>query len=345
MGVVAVLLTVVATALAPPWVRAVAVLLIPLALVVAVLRYRFFDIDLLLNRTFVALVLLAGAAILHAAVTGWVGALVGDEGRAASFAAAMAIALAFNPARVRVQRYADRLLQRDRPVLEVVVYRLDEAVRSAPSPRQAVQDRLHVLRDALGLARVHLEMETATGPVDLSSGDDAAGGPAHMVAMLHHGQPLGSLHLTPDTRRGGLSVQDQRVGEAVTGPLAAAAAALSLTVGLEQSRGRLVSAQEEERRRLRHDLHDGLGPQLAAVTMTVDAARAALMRGDTTRVDELLVSTSEQAAMAVEDVRAVARGLRPSTRSVSPRPCGPPARPLPQRRGRPSARRSWRSPS
>ncbi|MFW5468568.1 sensor histidine kinase [Knoellia sp. CPCC 206435] len=308
----AVLLTVVATALAPPWVRAVAVLLIPLALVVAVLRYRLFDIDLLLNRTVVAVVLLAGAALLHAAVAGWVGVLVGDESRAASFAAAVAIALAFNPARLRVQRYADRLLQRDRPVPEVVVYRLDEAVRSAPSPRQAVQDGLDVLRESLGLARVRLEMDTATGAVDLSSGDDAAGGPSHTVAMRHHGEDIGSLHLTPDARRGGLSLQDQRVVEAVTGPLAAAAAAMALTAGLEHSRGRLVSAQEEERRRLRHDLHDGLGPQLAAVTMTVDAARAALMRGDTTRVGELLVSTSEQAAMAVEDVRAVARGLRPA---------------------------------
>ena len=307
----AVLLTVVATAVAPPWVRAVAVLLIPLALVIAVLRYRLFDIDFLLNRTVVATVLLAGAALLHAAVAGWVGVLVGDEGRAASFAAAVAIALAFNPARVRVQRYADRLMQRDRPAPEVVVFRLDEAVRSAPSPRQAVQDGLDVLRDSLGLAGVRLHLETATGLVDLSSGDVDAEG-AHPVDVVHHGEVLGSLHLLPDARRGGLSLQDQQVVHAVTGPLAAAAAALVLTEGLERSRGELVSAQEEERRRLRRDLHDGLGPQLAAVTMTVDAARRALLRGDTGRTAELLASTSEQASLAVEDVRAVARGLRPA---------------------------------
>ncbi|WP_404380877.1 histidine kinase [Knoellia locipacati] len=307
----AVLLTVVATAIAPPWVRAVAVLLIPLALVIAVLRYRLFDIDFLLNRTVVAAVLLVGAALLHAAVAGWVGVLVGDQGRAASFAAAVAIALAFNPARVRVQRYANRLMQRDRPAPETVVFRLDEAVRFAPSPRQAVQDVLDVLRDSLGLAGVRLQLDAPTGGVDLSSGDVDAEG-AHRVEVVHHGEMLGALHLLPVASRGGLSLQDQQVVHAVTGPLAAAAATLVLTEGLERSRGELVSAQEEERRRLRRDLHDGLGPQLAAVTMTVDAARRALLRGDTDRVSALLESTSEQASLAVEDVRAVARGLRPA---------------------------------
>ena len=315
----AVLLTVVATAFAPPWVRALAVLLVPLALVIAVLRHRLFDIDVIVNRTVVAVVLLAGAALVHAAVAGWVGVLVGDEGRTASFAAAVAIALAFHPARVRVQGYADRLLERDRPSPEAVLVRLDEAVRTSPSPRQAVQDGLDVLRDALGLAGAHLRMASDAGGGDVVSGELPIGGDdgdepdgSDTVDLVHHGEVVGSLHLHPDARRGGLSVRDRRVLEAVTGPLAASVAAVALTDGLERSRVQLVGAQEEERRRLRRDLHDGLGPQLAAVTMTVDAARRALQRGDTDRVGALLASTSEQASVAVEDVRAVARGLRPA---------------------------------
>ena len=83
------------------WVN-VAVLLIPAGIAVAALRYRLYDLDLLVNRTLVAGALLGLAALAYVAVVAWVGSLVGTSGGVTPFLAAFAVALAFHPARIRV---------------------------------------------------------------------------------------------------------------------------------------------------------------------------------------------------------------------------------------------------
>ena len=84
-----------------------------------------------------------------------------------------------------------------------------------------------------------------------------------------------------------------------------------LAADLERSRESLVAAREEERRRLRRDLHDGLGPQLAAITMTLDTARRVLEGDRPQRAAALLGTAIEQSRGAVADVRTVVAGLRP----------------------------------
>jgi signal transduction histidine kinase len=86
--------------------------------------------------------------------------------------------------------------------------------------------------------------------------------------------------------------------------------ALRLSADLQRSRGRLITAQEEERRRLRRDLHDGLGPQLAGLTMTAEAAQD-LISNDPKRAEALLDDLIERAQAAVADVRRLVYELRP----------------------------------
>jgi signal transduction histidine kinase len=88
------------------------------------------------------------------------------------------------------------------------------------------------------------------------------------------------------------------------------AEALRLSADLQRSRERLVEAREEERRRLRRDLHDGLGPQLSSQALTVDAALA-LMRRDPDAAEELLLELKADAQDAVTDIRRLVYGLRP----------------------------------
>lgn len=83
-----------------------------------------------------------------------------------------------------------------------------------------------------------------------------------------------------------------------------------LTVRLQESREHLVTTREEERRRLRRDLHDGLGPALASLTFKVDAARN-LLTQDTGRVDMLLAAVRQQAQEAITDIRRLVYNLRP----------------------------------
>ena len=83
-----------------------------------------------------------------------------------------------------------------------------------------------------------------------------------------------------------------------------------LSMSLQQARERLVTTREEERRRLRRDLHDGLGPTLASLTFKVDAARN-LLRQDSERTDALLAGVREQAQEAITDIRRLVYDLRP----------------------------------
>ena len=85
---------------------------------------------------------------------------------------------------------------------------------------------------------------------------------------------------------------------------------MRLTADLQRSRERLVTAREEERRRLRRDLHDGLGPQLASLTLTLDAARE-LLRHDVDAADMLLQELSAHTQAAIADIRRVVYDLRP----------------------------------
>jgi signal transduction histidine kinase len=297
--------------LAPWWVRAFAVLLIPACVVVAALRYRLYDIDVLVNRTLVAAVLLAGTALAYAAVVGWAGGVLGETSRTASFAAAFTIALLFHPARVRVQRAVDRLLYGDRADPHALLLRLDDAVRGAGSPRQALREAAAAVARGLRLrgaaVTVHMpdgpDVETAAGRVDPRL---AASFPLHL-----HGEVVGTLRAMPRAGSPALDPHDRAVLAALTGPLASTAQAVRLTHHLERGRDQLVATREEERRRLRRDLHDGLGPQLAAIAMTIDTADSVNGRGDSGRTARLLRVAADQTAEAIADVRRLVRGLRP----------------------------------
>ncbi|WP_295656743.1 sensor histidine kinase [uncultured Nocardioides sp.] len=306
--------TLVATALAPSEVRALAVLLVPGAVLVAATRYRLYDIDRLVNRTAVAAVLLAGGAVLYAAVAGWAAVVLGDGSSATSFAAAFAVALAFHPARIRVQRVVDRLLLPERLDPRQLELELADVARRAAGPAQALQDSVELLRRRLHAGAVAVHPAGASGRPALARAGTAVGatvGATVQVPLLQHDEVVGRLDLVARDAAGETLVHNPAVQAAVVGPLTAALHASALAADLESSRESIVAAREEERRRLRRELHDGLGPQLAAITMTLDTARRSLGTARLERADALLEAAVEQSRTAVEDVRAIVAGLRP----------------------------------
>jgi signal transduction histidine kinase len=108
-----------------------------------------------------------------------------------------------------------------------------------------------------------------------------------------------------------LEPRDRRLLDHLAGQLAAVAYALRLTADLEAGRRALVAGVAEERRRLRRDLHDGLGPQLAAVALGVSTAERALARADADRAADLLRGARSQLESGVAEVRRLVHGLRP----------------------------------
>jgi len=107
-----------------------------------------------------------------------------------------------------------------------------------------------------------------------------------------------------------LSPPDIAVLRLLAGPLAVAAHATALSAALQDSRSGIVTAREEERRRLRRDLHDGLGPVLTGIAFKADAARNTLS-GDPGRAGELLDQLRADTTAAIGDIRRLVYGLRP----------------------------------
>ncbi len=337
----AVVMTVVLILLAPSAWSNVFVLLVPAGIAVAALRYRLYDLDLLVNRTLVAVLLLGGAALMYVALVAWVGALFGTSEGLVPFVAAFAVALAFHPARLRLQWAVDRLFHGRRGDPYALLQDLDRTLREADSPRDALAAATTLLRDGLRLPGVALVVPLPeAGEVHEQAGV-LPERPASLPLDLH-GQRVGTLLVAPRPRGAAgakdedavIADADRRVLQALAGPLASAAFALRLSGDLEKSHRAQLPAQEEERRRLRRDLHDGLGPSLAGIVMGLDVVRSSLGRGDTARAADLAATVTDQARAAVDDVRRLVDGLRPpalddlglegALRALLP--AGPPAR-------------------
>jgi signal transduction histidine kinase len=137
------------------------------------------------------------------------------------------------------------------------------------------------------------------------------------VPLIYGGETVGRLILGPRAGEENFAPADRRLLDDLTHQIGVAAHAVRLTdealrlsADLQRSRERLVTAREEERRRLRRDLHDGLGPQLAGLTMTAEAARD-LVYTHPERAEGLLDNLVERAQAAVSDVRHLVYALRP----------------------------------
>jgi signal transduction histidine kinase len=191
-----------------------------------------------------------------------------------------------------VQRGVERLLYGERDPLRVA---------------SRVGDRLGDLDASLAEIRSAMRLPYVAVVVDAvvaESGTD----PGRTVR-----RPLGpSAALVVGLRRGesGLSARDERVLDLLAGPLAVALHATTTSHDLQTSRERLVAAREEERLRLRRDLHDGLGPLLTGVALAADAA-ANLQRSDPAKAADLLDTVRAETRTAIAEVRRVVDDLRP----------------------------------
>ncbi len=128
--------------------------------------------------------------------------------------------------------------------------------------------------------------------------------------MLYQGETLGRLDAAARAPGESLTHGDRRLLSDIAHQAGPAVHAMLLTADLQRSRERLVTAREEERRRLRRDLHDGLGPQLATLSLQVDATRN-LLRSDPDAADRLLQATKRQMQDALIDIRRLVYDLRP----------------------------------
>jgi signal transduction histidine kinase len=284
--------------------------LIPLAVGLAVLRQRLWDVDVVINRTLVYGGLTAGLLAVYLAIVGGLGGLVRARGNLGlSLLSAAVVALLFAPLRDRLQRGVNRLLygQRDEPyqVLSQLGRRLEgtlapEAV--LPAIVETVAGALKLPYAAIALHRDGVTQTAAATGVPVAE--------PLRLPLVHQHERVGELLVAPRSPTETLSPADRALLTDLARQASAAAYAVGLTGELQRSREWLVTAREEERRRLRRDLHDGLGPALASMTLQAEAARELLDR-EPDQAARLLDDLTTQLQASTADIRRLVYDLRP----------------------------------
>ncbi len=283
------------------------------AIAVAVLRHRLYDIDLVINRTLVYGALSACLIGLYVLVVGYLGTLlrVGDN-LAVSLVAAGVVAVLFAPLRDRLQRGVNRLMYGERDDPYAVLSRLGRRLEATFDPDGVLPAIVETVAHALRLpyAAIALKHDSEGNFFEaVEYGNKEPAGEPLVVTLAYQKETVGELRLSPRAPGEPFAESDLRLLEDLARQAGVAAHAVRLTTELQRSRERLVRAREEERRRLRRDLHDGVGPRLAALMLELETAGDLVAKDP--EASALMTRLSEQARETIADVRRSVRALRP----------------------------------
>jgi signal transduction histidine kinase len=278
-----------------------ATVLLPVTLAVALTRGGYALPRVLVYGLLSTLLLVAYLAV----VAGAQAAFGSRADQAASLVAAGVVAVLAAPLRTRLQRGVDRLVYGDRGDPYGVLSDLGQ--RIVGSPDDLLAEVVATVARALRSPYVAVELSGETEPAARTGGPAE---PSVGVPLTLRGQDVGRLVVAQRGPREAFGPRDLRLLDELARPIAVAAHAAALTRDLQHSRESLVIAREEERRRIRRDLHDGLGPALAGVAFGIDAARNTLRR-DPAATDLALAEIKAEVQASLGDVRRLVYDLRP----------------------------------
>jgi signal transduction histidine kinase len=312
---------------------------IPAAMTIAILRRRLFDIDVIISRALLVTLLSAGITAVYAAIVLGIGTAAGHRNDPLlTIAAAVAVALVFQPLRQRASRLANRLVYGERATPYQVLSDFAADMAGQLDLGGALDRMVSLLGGAAGAARVEAWIRVGaelrpgavwpggsapSAPVPLN-GAAAAGGagvlpvldPGARVVPVRHGDDLlGAICLTkppsePLTGTEGSLLQHLASQASLVMRNAQLTAELRATIEeLLASRRRLVEAQDAERRRIERNLHDGAQQQLIA--LAIHLGLLADSAGDPAFIRQAIPDLKAQLAAALDDLRALARGIYP----------------------------------
>ncbi|HEX6552453.1 MAG TPA: histidine kinase, partial [Ktedonobacteraceae bacterium] len=233
-----------------------------------------------------------------------------------SLLATALIAVLFQPLRQWLQQGVNHVMFGDRNEPYRVLSRLGQRLGETLPAESLLPTIVETVAHALKLPYVAIvwrreQVLSGTEPPLLAAsfGTTRGGAAETRVPLVHQGKHLGELILSPRGREEELTPADLRLVRDLAPQIGMAlhSALLlrnlqQLTVDLQRSRERLVTAREEERRRLRRDLHDGLGPQLSSQTLTLSAIKK-LLRQNPETAEHLLTDAITHAQEAIADIR------------------------------------------
>jgi signal transduction histidine kinase len=317
-------------------VMASGIALIPVSAGIAILRHRLYDVDVVLNRAIVFGLLAAFITGLYAAVVVGVGSLIGDRSNVVlTIGTTALVAVVFEPVRARVQHLANRAVYGHRATPYEVLSGIVDELGTGSSSDDQLEAMALLLADGTGAehATIWVQVDEALRAVACSPSHDpdehehvdageawpgTVAGATHTEPVVLDGELLGALSfdrgredpMSPPER----ALMTEMAGQAslLLGNARLRARLEARVEELRASRQRLVAAQDEARRKLERDLHDGAQQQLVALKVKLGLARTlAGKEGAGEQVTELIEGLSAAADEAVESLRTLARGIYP----------------------------------
>jgi signal transduction histidine kinase len=281
---------------------ALALAAIPAGIVIAIVRYRLFDVEVVLNRTVVY------GLLTSVVLAGYLVAVVGVDQAAqrTGLVAVVVLALVAATARDRVQRWVDRLLFGYRKDPYAVVSRVGQRLDDASGPLDALRQLTTELRTVLRLPSAEV-IPDDPGLPPAGSGRSVAGTVDIPVAV--QGEHVATLRVGRRHNGERFRLDEMSALTDVARRAGALVQAAALIAELQRSRETLVTAREEERRRLHRDLHDGVGPELAGLALQLDSL-AGRLAGQPDLADRAR-ALRDRMRQTVTGVRRVVDDLRP----------------------------------
>jgi signal transduction histidine kinase len=304
---------------------------IPAAMAVAILRYRLYEIDVVLNRALVYGALAAFITAVYVGIVVGIGTLIGSRGQpnlALSIAATAVVALAFQPVRERIERVANRLVYGQRATPYEVLAQFSHRVAGAVANEEVLPKLARVLVDGAGgtAATVWLRRDGGSIPAATWPDGHAPVKPAdatRLAAVRHQGEHLGELTVNKRPGEPFTPVEEKlladlaaQAGQVLRNVRLSAELQARLdeiseqAIELRESRQRIVAAQDTERRRLERNIHDGAQQHLVALAVKLRLT-ATLAKKDPSRAIKSIDELRGQTRDALETLGALAAGLYP----------------------------------
>ena len=310
----------------------IAFLLLPLSIGIAILRFHLYDLDVVVRKTLIYGAFALFATLIYLGVVVGVGVWLGRDNSFLTMVAAVVVAVTFQPARARLTRFANRLVYGKRATPYEVLSEFSERVGGAYADEDVLPRMVRVLGEGIGAERADVWLavdrelrDVAAWPSD-AAGQQAIplpngsvpeiGGMDRVYPVEQAGELLGALAVRKPSSdpispadekliadlasQAGLVLRNVRLSEALKARLE----------DLQAAQKRLVSAQDEERRKLERNIHDGAQQQLVALAVKLKLADAMIER-DAAKARELVGQLQGETHAALEDLRDLARGIYP----------------------------------
>jgi signal transduction histidine kinase len=287
-------------------------LLVPISISIAVVKYRLWDINPIINRTLVYGALSALTMAFYILAVGFFANYFQHRNAnlIISFLATGVVAVLFEPLRKWLQRGVNRLMYGERDDPATVLGRLSQRLDSALAADSVLQTIVETLAQTLRLPYAAISTYSVEEETRVVASIGQASSDLISLPLTYQTERVGELTLSPRAPGESFSTADMNLLHIIAGQAGIAVHNLRLTQDLQRSREKIVTAREEERRRLRRDLHDGIGPTLASLSHRIDTA-ADLVATDPQASIELLKALKSQVKNTVAEIRRLVYALRP----------------------------------